>query len=468
MFDTAYWKHQAKECQTALLNDLKPLLKIQSVRDDALASEENPFGPGPAEALHYMLALAERDGFETENLDNYAGVIRYGHGEKILGILAHLDVVPATGEWISPPFEPTIRDGQLFARGASDDKGPAMACYHALLLLKKAGIEPGMQIHFILGTDEESGWGCMDHYFAHQPMPDMAFSPDADFPIINGEKGMFNIPMTFTSPVQQGDYTLLSFEAGSRANIVAEHASATLSGNSFKELLDDWQDFLAAHPEIKGASTLENDQLTLLCHGKSAHAMEPECGVNAGTYLLTFLSRHALTNATAYSHFIARYLHQRTDGVALGIDAHDDIMGDVTVNPGIFDFSENKGHVLLNIRYPRTTHLEEILAVLEPLVEKHQGTCGPLQHPQEAHYVPADHPLVKTLLDVYHTHTGNIAHERSIGGGTYGRLVPCGVAYGMTMPDSNVVIHQPNESLYLKDLEQATAIYADAIYQLTK
>ena len=47
-------------------------------------------------------------------------------------------------------------------------------------------------------------------------------------------------------------------------------------------------------------------------------------------------------------------------------------------------------------------------------------------------------------------------------------MIPRGVAYGMTMPDSDVVIHQPNESLILADLEAATAIFADAIYRLVK
>lgn len=465
---TEYWKEKAQACQPALLEDLIPLLQIESVREDSLATAEEPFGPGPAKALQYMLDIAKRDGFDCENLDNYAGVIRFGCGEKILGILAHLDVVPATGEWTTPAFEPTFREGQLFARGASDDKGPAMACYYALRLLKDAGILPNMQIHFILGTDEESGWGCMDYYFSHHPMPDMAFSPDADFPIINGEKGMFSLPIFFSHTQNTGDYTLLSFTAGMRANIVAEHAGATLSGKHLSLVAADWHAYLKQHSEIIGTSTETDDTLTLSCQGKSAHAMEPEKGVNAGTYLADFLSNYLFTNANAYFSFIARYLHKQTDGIALDIASHDDIMGDVTVNPGIFSFSEDKGEVLLNIRYPRSTTLEKILAKLQPLVTAHQGTWGAPQHPQSAHYVPAEHPLVKTLLKVYHAHTGHIAHERSIGGGTYGRLVECGVAYGMTMPDSNVVIHQPNESLVLKDLEQATAIYADAIYQLTK
>ena len=113
-FTKDYWQKQAAACQESLLNDLSPLITIESIRDDVAASEEAPFGPGPAAALDYMLDLAARDGFETENIEHAAGVIRYGKGEKILGLLAHLDVVPATGKWDTPPFEATIRDGRLY------------------------------------------------------------------------------------------------------------------------------------------------------------------------------------------------------------------------------------------------------------------------------------------------------------------------------------------------------------------
>lgn len=459
-----YWQEQAAKCQQALLDDLTPLIAIESVRDDAAASPDAPFGPGPAAALDYMLDLAARDGFETENIEHAAGVIRFGHGEKILGLLAHLDVVPATGEWLSPPFEATIRDGRLYGRGTSDDKGPAMACYYALKLLREAGVEPNCQIHLILGTDEESGWQCMERYFASQPMPDMAFSPDADFPLINGEKGIFELPVHFHGSNAGADGRLDQFEAGIRSNIVPEHASCTLTSDRCTELTNAWNAFLS-ESNASGHADIVDNHLTLRCHGRSAHAMEPQVGLNAATTLAAFLCSYDFGDANAFLRFLGQDLHEDFYGERLGIAHHDDIMGDVSVNPGIIHHDGENASVLINLRYPRGTNADTILTTLR----QHYGhIIGEPTGMKDVHYIPADDPLVTTLLDVYSDHTGNPAEPLSIGGLTYAHIIPHAVAYGMTMPDSDVVIHQPNESLVLADLEAATAIFADAIYRLVK
>lgn len=463
---TSYWKQEAHDCQEALLKDLIPLIAIESVRDDEKASDDAPFGPGPAKALHYMLDLAARDGFETTNVDNAAGAIRFGEGEQILGLLAHLDVVPATGDWESPAFSATVRDGRLYGRGTSDDKGPAMACYYALKLLRDAGVKPNCQIHLILGTDEESGWECMDCYFAKMPKPDMAFSPDADFPIINGEKGIMDLPFTYVNKDRGYDGTLVEFNAGVRTNIVPEHATAVVSALGLRRITNDWNAFLSRYPGISGESDIKNGQITLHCHGASAHGMEPQEGVNAATHLARFLSAYDLGGANVFLRFLGQTLHNDFYGNDLGISSHDDVMGDVSVNPGIARFAHGKGRIVLNIRYPRSTSQEDILAKLDA-VSVGMKRNEPL-HAKPVHYVAADDPLVTTLLDVYRDHTGKPAQERAIGGITYAHILDHGVAFGMTMPESDVVIHQPNESLVLSDLEAGTAIFADAIYRLCK
>ena len=463
---TEYWQTQAAHCQAALLDDLAPLIAIESVYDEAAATPETPFGPGPAAALDYMLALARRDGFETENIDHAAGVIRWGSGEKILGLLAHLDVVPATGEWETPPFTATIRDGRLYGRGTSDDKGPAMACYYALKLVRDAGIAPNMQIHFILGTDEENKWRCMDRYFASQPMPDIAFSPDADFPVINGEKGIIELPVRIPGdgPVTGAAGSLLSFAGGIRSNIVPEHAYARIQTTHTDALARDWADFLA-DSAASGAADEDGDILILLCDGRSAHGAEPQVGLNAATTLAKFLARYDLGSANAYLRFLGETLHEDFYGEKLGIATHDDIMGSTSVNPGICTYEGGSGEIQINLRYPRGTDADTILASLR--ARYGSIICEP-DAVKPVHYIPADDPLVTTLLDVYRDHTGHTGEALSIGGITYAHVIPHGVAYGMTMPDSDVVIHQPNESLILADLEKATAIYADAIARLVQ
>ena len=102
--------------------DLFALLAINSERDDSLADTSHPFGPGPVRALEKFLEIAERDGYPTKNVDNYAGHFEFGEGDEVLGIFGHLDVVPAGSGWDTDPYQPQIIDGKLFARGSSDDK----------------------------------------------------------------------------------------------------------------------------------------------------------------------------------------------------------------------------------------------------------------------------------------------------------------------------------------------------------
>ncbi len=106
---------------------------------------------------------------QQKNYDNYVGHFEYENGAsddaEVLGIIGHLDVVPAGSGWDSNPFEPEIRNGNLYARGASDDKGPTVACYYALKILKELNLPLSKKIRFIVGTNEETGWADMDYYF---------------------------------------------------------------------------------------------------------------------------------------------------------------------------------------------------------------------------------------------------------------------------------------------------------------
>lgn len=134
-----------------LLNDLNDLLRINSERDDSQATKEAPFGPGPKEALEKMLTIAERDGFSTKNVDNYAGHIDFGEGDETLGIFGHLDVVPAGDGWDTDPYEPVVKDGKLYARGSSDDKGPTVAAYYAMKMIKELDLPVSKK--FVLSSE---------------------------------------------------------------------------------------------------------------------------------------------------------------------------------------------------------------------------------------------------------------------------------------------------------------------------
>lgn len=158
---TIDFKAEVEKRKDALMEDLFSLLRIDSAMDMEHADAENPFGPGPRKALDAFLKIAERDGYTTKNYDNYVGHFEYENGAnadaEVLGIIGHLDVVPAGSGWDSNPFEPEIRNGNLYARGASDDKGPTVACYYALKILKELNLPLSKKIRFIVGTNEETG-----------------------------------------------------------------------------------------------------------------------------------------------------------------------------------------------------------------------------------------------------------------------------------------------------------------------
>lgn len=133
---TINWQQEAEKLEPQLLSDLTTLLKINSERDTDHQTDEYPLGPGPAKALEAFLAIAQRDGFKTLNVDHVAGRIELGDGDEIFGLFGHVDVVPAGPGWQTDPFDPVIRDGKIYGRGTSDDKGPSIAAYYALKLIR--------------------------------------------------------------------------------------------------------------------------------------------------------------------------------------------------------------------------------------------------------------------------------------------------------------------------------------------
>ena len=116
-----------------MIEELKKFVSINSVFDKSTQTKEHPFGQGVANALDYVAKLGEKYGFEVDRCDGYCTELTIGSGDKMIGIFAHSDVVPATGEWNEDPFKPYVKDGKLYGRGTSDDKGPFVAAFYAVL-----------------------------------------------------------------------------------------------------------------------------------------------------------------------------------------------------------------------------------------------------------------------------------------------------------------------------------------------
>ena len=215
---------KAKEYYQDALNDLCELLKFKSVLDEYREDSDAPFGIENKKCLEYFLSLGTKDGFNVLNVDNYAGHISYGSGSESVGVLGHLDVVPAVGKWSHEPFDPIIVDGKLFARGTLDDKGGVIASYYAMKMLRNLKLEMSKEIRIIVGCDEESGSRCVERYFSKVEKPTYAFSPDAEFPIIYGEKGILSFDIL--GKIENSE--VLSITAGERYNIVCDEARLTV------------------------------------------------------------------------------------------------------------------------------------------------------------------------------------------------------------------------------------------------
>lgn len=461
------WKAEVEKRKESFLKDTQGLLKIRSVLDETAASENAPFGPGIKQALDYMLDLGKTAGMKTKNLEGYAAHMEMGQGEELIGILGHLDVVPEGDGWSTDPFGGEIKDGKIFARGAIDDKGPTMAAFYGMKIIQELNLPVSKRVRLILGTDEESQWRCVDHYFKHEEMPSAGFAPDADFPIIHAEKGMLNVDIIQKTHIEGSDQAqiLYSFTSGHRLNMVPDRAEAEITYSS--EVEESYQRYLESNG-LDGASAKADERLTLTLVGKSAHGSTPEFGVNAGVLLAGFLASVPLDEqGKSYIDFVHNHLGS-AEGEDLGIAAEDEVSGILTVNPGVFTFKQGEeGKMGLNIRYPVKHSGDDVIHQLEKLTESHGFSLEVTKY-TTPHFVDENHPLVQTLKKVYEEQTGLTGKPIAIGGGTYARSLKAGVAFGALFPGREDVAHQKDEYMFLDDLFSAAAIYAQSIYELAK
>jgi succinyl-diaminopimelate desuccinylase len=466
------WMNEVEKREADLIKDAQELLKIKSVLDDENATPEAPLGEGVKEALEFLLQLGEKDGFTAKNVGNLAGHLEFGQGEEIVGILCHVDVVPEGDGWTSDPFGAEIRDGKIYARGAIDDKGPTMAAYYAMKIVKELGLPLNKRVRMIIGTDEESDWRCVDHYFEHEEMPTMGFAPDADFPIIYAEKGIADYDLVYKpSETEKAEYDVevVDFSSGRRYNMVPDFARAVLNVlQGQTDLVQRFEDHKKQN-ELQGKAHVESGQLILELEGVSAHGMEPNNGKNAGLYMADFLSQLNLDgNSEKFFQFVSKYLGKDSRGKELGVAYTDDITGDLTINVGKLSYSvENGGRAGLNMRYPVTTNLEKTKGILNGLLEE-EGLVIENFSNSNPHHVDEKDFLIQTLKKVYEEQTGEKAELISIGGGTYARSLKSGVAFGPLFPGRPDIAHQKDEYMIIEDLLRATAIYAQAIYELAR
>ena len=461
---TIDFKQEVLNHKEDLLKDLFELLSVRSILETDI-TEETPFGSGPREALDLILSFGKRDGYKTKLVENKAGHIEVGQGEELFGILGHVDVVPVVeADWTNHPFKPEIRDGKIFARGSLDDKGPTMAAYYAVKLLDKLGVKWNKRVRVIVGSDEETGFRCVEAYFKHEEQPASGFTPDAMFPLVYAEKARatFDHKLKFVDEDGQYNYKLVKFNGGQVLNMVVASAKAELEGEA-SDIKEKFENFLAQE-KLEGEVEVGNT-IKLTLKGKAAHGSTPQYGINGATKLAEFLSTLGLdNNGKNFVDYIVEKLANDPFGEKLGINYSDDEMGEATYNYGIleYDLERKIGLVSTDCRHPKKFDLVDRLNGI-----KVDNIDIEVTSTKEAHYVPKDDELVTTLMDVYRKHTGDTKNDAFVlGGGTYARCLKKGVAFGLLFPGKEDTMHQANEYLEVEDLLLATAIYAEGIYKL--
>ena len=426
--------------QDQITESLLSLLAVDSVQGDPAPNA--PFGKGTKEALNRYLSLAASFGMRVKDLDGCCGWAEVGEGE-LVGIPFHLDTVPFGEDWTHSPLG-EVADGVIYGRGTEDDKGPAIAVLYALKSLLDEGLTPRRRIRLIAGLNEESGWKCIERYLATEEVPAMSFSPDADFPVINCEKGVCHLALTLPLPED-----VLEITGGERVNMVADRASFEVKG------LSD----AAFSKCLKGGIKVKfgDRGYRLSAEGVSAHGSTPEKGENAILKILYAVKSSGDFLADLYDAFHA------ADGSGLGIALADDKSGALSLNVGKAETIDGRVTFYLDIRYPVTRTEEEILDLICEAMPaatlEVKGRHLPL-------YVDPESELVTSLLSAYNEVTGENARPISIGGATYARAFPNAVAFGPVFPGEDSRIHQKDECISLEGLMKCAEIYREALKRL--
>ena len=444
----------AESHERDIVRDIARLVSIPSV--EGPAAPDAPFGIESKRALDCALQIAKELGLDTVNCENKIGYASVGEdrGQGYLATITHVDVVPAGDGWTEDPFTVRERDGFLLGRGVMDDKGPSILCLYALKYLRDSGLPLRYPVRALLGSNEETGMGDLEHYNANYPAPLFCFSPDADFPLIHGEKGIYHGRLISRhTPVN-----VLEMTGGVAPNAVPAKASALVRAEALQST------------DAVSVEELEPGLWKLSSVGVSGHASMPEGTVNAIGRIVDYLLENGIPaeGELPYFRFLAR-LHAATDGSGLGLQSSDDYFTPLTAVGGKISTADGVFCQTIDCRYGISTSGEAITARLREAA----GSAAEIQVDADAapFYLTLDNPAIQACMESYNLVTGENAHPFTIGGGTYARHFPNAAAFGPEHPERPAPafagpIHGIDEAARLSDLLEALKIYIVALLRL--
>lgn len=423
------FKKKVYEAQTKLLDDIKRLVAHPSVRDLESKEAKAPFGMPIRLVMDEFIAIAQDLGFTVEDHDGYAVSATLGNHKEHLGILGHLDVVGITSpnEWESDPFEMVVKNGNMFGRGVNDDKGPLMAALYAAKIVYETNPNLKRSIKVIAGGAEETTWEGVDYYFKENPQPDLGFSPDGNFPIVNGEMGILQLQLTFNQK------TGLTFSSSPEVNYLCYELS--VNGKRY--------------------------------NGDKHLSRNPQRGKNAIFEFIKSNDYDSEFKETDLYRFLNDYLLDDIEAHRLNLATTHDEMLPLRVCAMSLNSKEDKEILNLDFRYPINIEPKVILKVLEELAASYDYKMDVIRD-RKPLYVHKDSELIQKLQRAYETVMEEPADVLTKGGASYARILENGVAFGATFDGEDPRPHMSNETMPVQSLLKACEIYCEAIYELTK
>jgi len=446
-----------------IVSNLQKLIQIKTVLDTPV--EGGPFGKGNKECLEETLKLCESLGFKVKNLDGYCGYAEIGEGKELVGIIGHLDVVPEGEGWKYPAYSGVIVDGELWGRGTWDDKGPVVISIYAIKALMDSGFKFNKRVRLIFGCNEESGSLCMEHYLKVDEPITYGVSPDASFPVIFAEKTINNIVLKGKS-TQNGTILLDYFDAGIVINAVPDKCVFKLSFTCEKckeyaqyELKENFTE-----NNINFEVKEENGSLVYTVYGKAAHGSIPHIGINAASYAINAL-KEVISND--FVKFYSEVIGLDVDGKKLGCYACDEY-GPIAVNVGLVHYENNEFEIKINSRLPFNTSTETMVNQINETISKYDYVTLTLLSSADGFMVDKDSTMIKSLVNAYQEVTKDYESKPICSaGGTYAREFKNCVAFGPEMEGyGEIIIHQPNERIQLRAIEDILKIYVKAFADL--
>lgn len=425
--------------QEEFFEDVASLVEIPSICEEGEGGY--PYGTACAQALRQMGHLAEKYGFAWQNHGWHCVSIRYGKGEKQLGVWGHLDVVPAGEDWLNEPFVCRKVRNYLLGRGTQDNKGPDIGSLYLLRYLKEKNIVPPFEIRLIYGCQEETGMKDVVEYLKLERAPDYSFVPDCSFPVCYGEKGFLELKLS--SEKLSGAVEAL--KGGSAVNEIPGRGTAVIRGERIET------------------------------EGVPGHSAYPDKCINAlGLLGAECLKRNGLSKVDRLCfHFLA---DAGSDGYGrvLGVERSDADSGPMTCAPTLLCMKDGRMEAVVNIRYPITAQSSEIVADMEKAVGRY-GISVSVMRDSAPNYEDPASPWVQYLSRVYADVMGKAEKPYVMSGGTYARKVPNAVGFGPGLPKDLTVLglpeghgecHQPDESQCIDTLFMAWKIYMCTILRL--